>query len=128
MPLHAAGMPVSAAESGRLAEVIELRRPLTVAELYWCARISLVRSPDQIGPFAKRFGKWTREVVSASRQPENSVCLVVHQRQSAVAVDRDHPIAHAPDELSKKPVIPSRPATGRSKEKPARITMIPPGA
>jgi uncharacterized protein with von Willebrand factor type A (vWA) domain len=64
--LHAAGIGVSAAESGRLAEVIELRRPLTVTELYWCARISLVRSPDQIGAFDAVFSMVFRQFVDVA--------------------------------------------------------------
>ena len=64
--LHAAGIGVSAAESGRLAEVIQLRRPLTVTELYWCARISLLRSADQIGPFDAVFSMVFRQFVDVA--------------------------------------------------------------
>jgi uncharacterized protein with von Willebrand factor type A (vWA) domain len=72
--LHAAGLAVSPAESARLAEVIELCRPLTVMELYWCARVSLLRSPDQIGAFDSVFALVFRQLVDLAeyRGPEST--------------------------------------------------------
>jgi uncharacterized protein len=54
--LRVAGIPVAPNESIRLARVIELRQPATVTELYWCARVSLLRSADQLDRFDAIFG------------------------------------------------------------------------
>ncbi|MGZ4653469.1 vWA domain-containing protein [Oryzihumus sp.] len=49
--LHRAGIPVSPSESAQLARVVQVCDPLTVDQLYWCARVSLLRSPDQVPEF-----------------------------------------------------------------------------
>ena len=61
--LHRAGVPVSSAETDCLARVLELCRPTTVDQLYWCARVSLLRSVDSLGPFDALFALVFRGLV-----------------------------------------------------------------
>jgi len=61
--LHRAGVPVSSAETDCLARVLELCRPTTVDELYWCARVSLLRSVDSLAPFDALFALVFRGLV-----------------------------------------------------------------
>ena len=61
--LHRAGVPVSSAEIDCLARALELCRPTTVDQLYWCARVSLLRSVDSLGPFDALFALVFRGLV-----------------------------------------------------------------
>jgi uncharacterized protein with von Willebrand factor type A (vWA) domain len=79
--LRRAGLPVSTAETGALARVLELCVPATVDELYWCARVSLLRSVDSVAQFDALFAMVFRGVVdvagyrgqSAPASPEDEV-------------------------------------------------------
>jgi uncharacterized protein with von Willebrand factor type A (vWA) domain len=64
--LHRAGVPVSTAETECLARALELCRPATVGELYWCARVSLLRSIDTVAPFDAVFAMVFRGLVDVA--------------------------------------------------------------
>ena len=53
--LHAAGLPVTPERSGRFARVLQLSRPATEGDLYWCARVTLVSDHDQLPVFDRAF-------------------------------------------------------------------------
>ena len=53
--LHAAGVPVTPERAGRFAAVIALALPVTVDELYWLARVTLVSELSQIDTFDRVF-------------------------------------------------------------------------
>jgi uncharacterized protein with von Willebrand factor type A (vWA) domain len=61
--LRNAGMSVSPGESAGLARVIALTQPITVGELYWCARVSLLRSVDLLPTFDKVFAMVFRGLI-----------------------------------------------------------------
>lgn len=61
--LHRAGVPVSTAEADALARVLELCRPTRVDELYWCSRVSLLRSIDSVTQFDAVFAMVFRGLV-----------------------------------------------------------------
>ena len=64
--LHRAGVSVSSAETDCLARVLELCRPTTVDQLYWCARVSLLRSVDSLAPFDALFALVFRGLVDTA--------------------------------------------------------------
>lgn len=64
--LHRAGVPVSTAETDCLARTLELCRPATVDELYWCARVSLLRSIDSVAAFDAVFAMVFRGLVDTA--------------------------------------------------------------
>src|SRR6188508_2783975 len=49
--LRAEGIAVSPDQTMRLATLVALNVPKTVEELYWCARVSLLRSTTDIAAF-----------------------------------------------------------------------------
>jgi uncharacterized protein with von Willebrand factor type A (vWA) domain len=49
--LRRAGIPVGTSEAHTFARAVDACRPVTVDELYWCARVSLVRSLDVVTHF-----------------------------------------------------------------------------
>jgi len=53
--LRGAEMPVAAEGSGRLVQAIGLLNPITVSDLYWAARITLVTDRDQLATFDRVF-------------------------------------------------------------------------
>ncbi len=53
--LRAAEIPVAAEASGRLVQAIALLNPMTVSDLYWAARITLVTDSDQLATFDRVF-------------------------------------------------------------------------
>src|SRR5204863_2170280 len=64
-----------------------------------------------VGPREKHFAERPPEIAQLRRQREDPVRLVVHQRHGAVAVDRDDAVAHAVDDLAKKPIPQKRHTT-----------------
>jgi uncharacterized protein with von Willebrand factor type A (vWA) domain len=55
--LHAAGVPVTAERSARLAATLSIAFPATSAELYWAARVTLLSSHEHIGIFDRVFAQ-----------------------------------------------------------------------
>jgi uncharacterized protein with von Willebrand factor type A (vWA) domain len=55
--LHAAGVAVTPERAGRLAAVMGLAMPLTYAEMYWAARVTLVSGHEQIEVFDRVFAQ-----------------------------------------------------------------------
>ena len=60
---------------------------------------------DHIEAIAEHVGKRSADVTGRTRQPENSVRLVVHQREGAIALERDDAVAHAAHDVAEKPVV-----------------------
>jgi hypothetical protein len=60
---------------------------------------------DDLGAGAEYLGKRPTDVAGRRRQPEHPVGLVVHQRQRAVAAERDDAVAHAADDVAEKAVL-----------------------
>src|SRR5437867_395425 len=65
---------------------------------------------DHIEAIAEHVGKRSADVTGRTRQPENSVRLVVHQREGAIAVNGDDTVAHAADDVAEEPVVGSHTA------------------
>ena len=61
--LREAGVAVSPDQTIRLATLVTLGVPRTVEELYWCARVSLLRSTADIAPFDAVFALVFRGMV-----------------------------------------------------------------
>ena len=63
----------------------------------------LERAPkhaDHVGTIAQYVSKRPADVTGRTRQPENSVRLVVHQREGAIALERDDTVAHAAHDVA----------------------------
>jgi uncharacterized protein with von Willebrand factor type A (vWA) domain len=54
--LHAAGVPVSPERSGRFAAAVTLVRPVTLDELYWTGRVTLVGGSADLDAYDRVFG------------------------------------------------------------------------
>ena len=77
--LHAAGVPVTPERSGRFARAVALARPLTVDELYWAGRVTLLTGFDQRPrsmPSSARcsgvFSTWPTTAATDRRPPPRS--------------------------------------------------------
>ncbi len=64
--LRSAEMPVAAEGSGRFVRAIELLGPITVSDLYWAARITLVTDTDQLTTFDRVFEQIFGGIVDAA--------------------------------------------------------------
>jgi uncharacterized protein with von Willebrand factor type A (vWA) domain len=53
--LRTSDVPVTTERSARFAAVVTLARPVTVSELYWLARVTLVDGPEQLEAFDAAF-------------------------------------------------------------------------
>jgi uncharacterized protein with von Willebrand factor type A (vWA) domain len=53
--LRTSDVPVTTERSARFAAVVSLARPVTVSELYWLARVTLVDGPEQLEAFDAAF-------------------------------------------------------------------------
>src|SRR6185503_3495453 len=60
---------------------------------------------DDFGPLAQHVGEGATDVARRRGQAENPVRLVVHQRQGAVAPERDDSIAHTGHQVPEEPVV-----------------------
>jgi uncharacterized protein with von Willebrand factor type A (vWA) domain len=72
--LRGHGVSVSPDQTMRLATMVELGIPRTVDELYWCARVSLLRSVADLSTFDRMFALVFRGLVDVaeSRGDENA--------------------------------------------------------
>ena len=66
------------------------------------------------GPLLQHVGERPADVAGAARQRKNPVRLVVHQRERAVAVERDDAVAQAADDVPEKRIFGRRRATAGS--------------
>jgi uncharacterized protein with von Willebrand factor type A (vWA) domain len=64
--LHAAGVPVTPERSGRFARAVTLARPVTVDEVYWAGRVTLLTGWDQIETFDGVFDEVFRGLVDVA--------------------------------------------------------------
>jgi uncharacterized protein with von Willebrand factor type A (vWA) domain len=84
--LHLAGVPVTADRSGRLAAVLVLQPPVTRAELYWCARVTLLTGHEQIELFDRVFSQVFAGVVDPAEwrgdQPRSTALRRGERRRS----------------------------------------------
>ncbi len=74
--LHAAGVPVTPAASGRFAECIALAGPQRVDELYWLARVTLVPDRAYLDAFQRTFDQVFRgmlDTAAAGRNPNTPI-------------------------------------------------------
>jgi uncharacterized protein with von Willebrand factor type A (vWA) domain len=55
--LHDAGLPVTPERSARFASAIAVAHPGTVADLYWCARVTLVSHRADLAAFDRAFAQ-----------------------------------------------------------------------
>jgi uncharacterized protein len=55
--LHRSGLPITPERSGRFAQAIQLVNPLTVTDLYWTARVTLVTGHDHVDVFDRVFAQ-----------------------------------------------------------------------
>ena len=78
------GVAVSPDQTMRLATLVGLDVPKTVQELYWCARVSLLRSTADIGAFDAVFALVFRGMVDVaeSRGDPNESCGTFSHRRS----------------------------------------------
>jgi hypothetical protein len=60
---------------------------------------------DDRGPFAQHFHEGAADVRGMSRQRENPVRLVVHQRERAVAPEGDDAVAQAVDDVTEEAIV-----------------------
>ena len=70
--LREAGVAVSPDQTIRLATLVTLGVPSTVDELYWCARVSLLRSPADIAAFDAVFALVFRGMVDVAESRGDS--------------------------------------------------------
>jgi uncharacterized protein with von Willebrand factor type A (vWA) domain len=73
--LREAGVAVSPDQTIRLAALVTLGVPRTVEELYWCARVSLVRSTADIAAFDAIFALVFRGMVDIAESRGDSTDL-----------------------------------------------------
>ena len=64
--LHAAGVPVTPERSARFARAVTLARPVTVDEVYWAGRVTLLTAREQIETFDAVFGQVFRGVADVA--------------------------------------------------------------
>ena len=64
--LHAAGVPVTPERSGRFARAVTLARPVTVDEVYWAGRVTLLTGREQIETFDAVFDQAFRGIVDVA--------------------------------------------------------------
>ena len=61
--------------------------------------------PDDVRPRAQHILERPPDIRVFSRQRENAIRLIVHERQRSVAPDRNDAVSHAADDVSKKPIV-----------------------
>lgn len=70
--LHAAGVPVTPERSARFARAVTLARPVTVEEVYWAGRVTLLTGFDQIASYDAVFGQAFRGLADDAAQRGDS--------------------------------------------------------
>jgi uncharacterized protein len=86
--LREEGVAVSPDQTMRLATLVGLDIPKTVAELYWCARVSLLRSTADIGAFDAVFALAFRGMVDVAESrgdPSSPADLLARPRMDPLA-------------------------------------------
>ncbi|HZQ27542.1 MAG TPA: VWA domain-containing protein [Acidimicrobiales bacterium] len=101
--LHAAGMPTTPERSGRFAQAVAALRPLTIDDLYWAARVTLVTDHEHLGTFDRVFAQVFRGLVD-------------------VADHRGDP--NAPPPPSTRPVAVAGPPSGGEPEPPGAVKEL----
>ncbi|TEX46247.1 MAG: hypothetical protein B7C55_14340 [Actinomycetales bacterium mxb001] len=108
--LHAAGVPVTPERSARFAETVLLARPVTIDDVYWLGRVSLLSGQAQIPVYNAIFDRTFRGVVDFSE---------------GLAIDPDAPPA-PPAAHSERPPREGEP--GRESDGVAPVTSATPGS
>ena len=102
--LHRAGVPVAPEGAGRFARAVVLLDPVTVNDLYWAARITLVTDTDQLETFDRVFGQvFGGTADTAGRRGDQSAPALPRRRS-------DDPRSHAQGRVS---TAPSEPHVGK---------------
>ena len=123
--LHAAGIPVTPERSGRFARAVALARPLTVDELYWLGRVTLLTGFDQLATFDAIYGQVFRGLLDVADHPATDR-RPHHRRSGPAGLDPPRPArrrqpAAAPAPLPPRLVTkgPTRTASSRCWRRPA---------
>ena len=107
--LRAAGVPASPERSTRFAATVQIARPLTVHELYWLARVTLVDRRDQFDVFDQVFARVFGEMADVADHRGDPVAppLPSHVRPgprvrpgAGPTAESGRPAAAAPDVAS----------------------------
>jgi uncharacterized protein len=112
--LRAEGLVVGPDRSTRFAHAVSLAEPVTITDLYWCARVTLVADPAQLPLFDRVFG----EIFAGAAPPRPGAA-------SAAARPNGHPPTTAPIPL---PGFSGGRATVGVAQQPAPSTVEDPDA
>jgi uncharacterized protein with von Willebrand factor type A (vWA) domain len=103
--LHDAGVPTTPERSGRFAQAIAALRPLTVTDLYWAARVTLVTDHDHLDTFDRVFGQVFRGLVDvADNRGDLNAPPPASTRPVAVAGSPNPSDAEPPGEEKELPI------------------------
>jgi uncharacterized protein with von Willebrand factor type A (vWA) domain len=126
--LRAAGVPVTGEQLGRFVRAIALSSPATNTELYWLARVTLVRNPEHFDAFDVVFDRAFRGIVDlADSRGDDNAPTVEHGRSDRPrpprgAVDNNRgPGAGESDGGPELPVADE--GTGGDEEEPAEFAL-----
>ena len=64
--LHSAGLPVTPERTGRFAQAIAFARPVTIDELYWAGRVTLIADHTHLDLFDRAFAQIFRGVLDVA--------------------------------------------------------------
>ena len=87
--LRDAGVAVSPDQTIRLATLVTLGVPRTVEELYWCARVSLLRSTADIAAFDAVFALVFRGMVDVAESRGDSTDIRLPPQRDYPLVDEE---------------------------------------
>ena len=91
--LRDAGVAVSPDQTIRLATLVTLGVPRTVEELYWCARVSLLRSTADIAAFDAVFALVFRGMVDVAESRGDSTDIRLPPQRDYPLVDNEPQVA-----------------------------------
>jgi len=100
--LRAAGLDVGPDRATRFAQAVTLADPVTTTDLYWCARVTLVREPGELAAFDRVFHQ-----VFSARDPAPSEGPAAARPRSAPAPLR--PVAGRARSVAAAEVAPAPP-------------------
>ena len=93
--LRDAGVAVSPDQTIRLATLVTLGVPRTVEELYWCARVSLLRSTADIAAFDAVFALVFRGMVDVAESRGDSTDIRLPPQRDYPLVDEEPRVCSA---------------------------------
>ena len=125
--LHAAGIGATPERSGRFAAALALARPVTLEELYWLGRITLLTGSDQIPlwdrVFAQVFGGLVDEAEFRGQAGASQLEAIPHELQPAAG--RTPPDRTIDDEgAAAPPMAGTGPSSGGDAERETVLVAI----